>query len=220
MTDEVVKGSDKAMSANTPWLMWSQRIQAIAQTGLTYSQDVFDRDRYKQLQSIASEMISLQTPFDRQDVEHILSLESGYPTPKVDVRAVIFDDIGRLLMAREMSDGGWSMPGGWADIGDSVSEAAVRETYEETGYRVRPIKLLGLLDRNKHPHPPMFWHVYKAFVQCEIVGGRPQTSVETDSIEFFDRDSIPALSTARVTASQIQRMFEHYDHPGLPADLD
>lgn len=208
------------MDTRPQWLKWAHQMQSIAQAGLTYGKDLFDLERYKQLQSLAAEIVSTHTTAAAGDVENILASESGYPTPKVDVRAVVFDDLGRLLFVRETSDGGWALPGGWADIGDSAGEVAVREVYEETGYQVVPIKLLGLLDRQKHPHPPMFWHVYKIFVQCKLVGGHSRTSMETDSIDFFARDHIPTLSTARVTGAQISRMFDHYDNPHLQADFD
>lgn len=208
------------MTPEFTWLRWAQRIQTIAQAGLTYGKDIFDLERYQELQSIAAEIISTHTMIHSSDAAEILAFESGYPTPKVDVRAVVFDSNGQLLLAREISDGGWSLPGGWADPGDSVGEVAVRETYEETGYHVQPTKLLGLLDRNKHPHPPMFWHVYKAFVRCELIGGNAKTSIETDSISFFDRNNIPQLSTTRVTETQISRMFDLYDNPLLPTDFD
>lgn len=208
------------MTDDMQWIRWAHRIQAIAQTGLTYGKDIFDLERYRELQSIASEIISTHTGDASKEIETILSLESGYPTPKVDVRVVVFDNLGRLLFVRETSDGKWSLPGGWADIDESVGEVAIREVYEETGYRVRPIKLLGVLDRNKHPHPPMFWHVYKVFVRSDLIGGSAQTSIETDSIGFFDRHNIPDLSIARVTETQINRMFNHYDNQLLPTDFD
>lgn len=186
---------------NPHWLQWAHRIQSIAQSGLTYGKDVFDLERYAELQRLAAEIVAEHTTSNPGHVADVLSLESGYPTPKVDVRAVVFDTSGKILLAREKSDGKWSLPGGWADIGDSVGEVAVRETFEETGYQVRSTKLLGLLDRNKHPHPPMFWHVYKVFVRCELVGGTAKTSTETDSIGFFARERLPDLSIARVTLS-------------------
>lgn len=199
---------------------WTRRIQAIAQAGLTYGKDAFDLERYKELQSIAAELTAMYTVNTAREIEAIFTLESGYPTPKIDVRAAVFDQGGRVLLVRETSDGRWALPGGWADVGESVSEAAAREVAEETGYHVTPIKLLGLLDREKHPHPPMFWHVYKVFVQCALTSGHPAASLETDAVGFFARDDIPQLSVARVTETQMARMFAHYDDPQLPADFD
>jgi len=165
------RGRRPPITSDSQWVEWARRIQVIAQNGLTYGKDKFDVQRYRELQSLASEIVAKHTMLSSTVVEGVFELEKGYPTPKVDVRAVVFDSAGRLLFARKISDGGGSLPGGWADVGDSVGEVAVRETYEETGYKVRPIKLLGLLDRNNHPHPPMYWHVYKVFVQCELMGG-------------------------------------------------
>ncbi|MFD1675909.1 NUDIX hydrolase [Alicyclobacillus fodiniaquatilis] len=202
------------------WLKWAQQIQSIAQSGLTYGKDVFDLERYTHLQTLAAEMLAAHTEMQKEDIQAILSLESGYPTPKTDIRAVVFDDDRRILMARETSDGRWSLPGGWADIGESVGEIAVREVEEETGYKVKPVKMLAVWDRQKHPHPPMFWHVYKLFIRCERIGGSPKTSIETDAIGFYAEDGLPPLSVDRVTKAQIHRMFQHHDAPHLATDFD
>lgn len=208
------------MAPNPKWLQWAQEIQAIAQAGLTYSKDPYDQERYHQLRQIAIDILSGCTSIPREEVRVALEAEVGYLTPKVDVRAVVFNDHGQVLMVRERAEGLWSLPGGWADVGVSPGEVAVREVFEESGFQVRPLKLLAVLDRAKHPHPPLIWHVYKIFIRCELVSGRPQDSLETNGTGFFDRFSIPPLSASRVTEAQIRRMFEHYDNPALPADFD
>lgn len=202
------------------WLNWARRIQAISQEGMTYGKDAFDLERYGDLRAIAAEIISEHTRVSAQRAADVLSLESGYPTPKVDVRAAVFDASGRILLVKERSDGAWALPGGWADIGESVGEAAAREVYEEAGYEVAPLKLLGVFDRDKHDHPPMFWHVYKVFVRCRLVRGTARTSLETDSVAFFAEPNLPSLSTPRVTSDQIRRMFRHYENTLLPTDFD
>ncbi|MCB0064944.1 MAG: NUDIX domain-containing protein, partial [Caldilineaceae bacterium] len=147
--------------------------------------------------------------------------EEGYATPKVDVRGAVFRG-NKILLVKERSDGCWTLPGGWADIGDSPAVAVERELVEESGYRTRAIKLLALYDRNhpRHAHPPHLHHIYKLFFRCEIIGGTATTSNETDDVRFFDRAEIPPLSLTRIVPSQIARLFAHYDDPTLPTDFD
>jgi len=201
------------------WFRWAQRIQAIAQTGLTYAKDPYDLERYAELRQLAVDIAAAHLPEPRAKVEQAFAVETGYPTPKVDVRAAVFDH-GRLLLVRERSDGLWSLPGGWADVGLSPGEVAVKEVREESGYEVRPGKLLAVWDRSRHTHEPSVQSIYKLVIQCDLLGGHPAISLETSGVGFFDRHAIPPLSTGRVTPEQIKRIFEHYDRPGLPADLD
>jgi ADP-ribose pyrophosphatase YjhB (NUDIX family) len=202
------------------WLQWAKRIQAIAQTGLTYGRDPYDLERYQELQQLAAEIIATcgNQPFEA--VQTVLAVEKGYPTPKVDVRAVVFDAAGRLLLVRETMDGRWSLPGGWADMGETPGEMAVREVCEEAGLQVRPTKLVAVYDKARHQPEPRLTDIYKIFIRCELLGGAPRTSLETDAVGFFGREEIPPLSTGRVNSEQIARMFAHYDQPDLPADFD
>jgi ADP-ribose pyrophosphatase YjhB (NUDIX family) len=149
----------------------------------------------------------------------LLAADAGYATPKVDVRGVVFRG-GKILLVRERSDDLWTLPGGWADVGDSPADAVVREVREESGFETRATKLLALLDRNRHGHPPHVHHIYKVFLRCEVVGGSPATSREIMGVGFFGEDEIPDLSLTRVVPSQIARMFEHLHCPDLPADFD
>jgi len=208
------------LAQNPMWLRWAQEIQSIAQAGLTYSQDPYDQERYVQLRQLVIEILSHHTSVPEATLASAITAEDGYLTPKVDVRAVVFDARGRLLLVRERGEGLWSLPGGWADVGESPGAAAAREVAEESGYHVRPVKVLAVLDRAKHGHPPLIWYVYRLFFRCELVAGEPHDSIETDGAGFFDRESLPALSSSRVTDALIRRMFEHYDHPELPTDFD
>lgn len=208
------------MRHDPQWLRWAQQIQSIAQAGLTYTRDPYDVERYERLRTVAAEILSDHTLASGEAVAGILAAEAGYLTPKVDVRAAVFNDSGELLLVRETTDGCWSLPGGWADVGESPGEVAVREVFEESGYRVRPRKVMAVYDRARHEHPPLIWYVYKLFIQCELTGGAPAVSVETDCVGFFSRFSIPRLSATRVTEAQIRRAFEHHDNPELPTDLD
>ena len=204
---------------HAPWVDWAQRLEAIAQTGLAYTKDPYDLERYQQLRELASTIVSAHTGLPEEAIRADFALQRGYPTPKVDVRAVVFQN-GRILLVRERGLGLWSLPGGWADVGQSLGEVAARETLEETGYRVRPVKLLAVFDKARHPHPPSFDYVYKCFVACQLEGGEASVSHETDAVEFFDATSLPSLDARRVTSSQVARMFEHLADPDLPTDFD
>jgi len=201
------------------WLEFARRMQTIAQAGLAYAKDPFDLERYESLLRLAAEFTAAEGKLDPNAVHEALRAERGYPTPKIDVRAVVPKD-GKLLFVREVTDDRWSLPGGWADIGSSPGEMAVRETREETGYEVRATKLLALLDRAKHEHPPELWYCYKAFIHCELIGGARRPSYETVDVQFFGPDELPELSLNRVTRAQVLRMFEHCRDTSLAADFD
>lgn len=202
------------------WIEWAKRLQAIAQTGLTYADSPYDVERYEAVRQIAAEIAANRSDTELSQVLDVFSRDSGYATPKVDVRGVVFHN-GALLLVRERSEGRWTLPGGWADVGEAPSECVVREVFEESGFQVRVMKLLAVYDRGKHPHDPPFpFHVYKLYFQCEISGGEATRSNETDDVGFFTRDVIPPLSLTRVTPGQIDRMFEHRLHPEWPTDFD
>lgn len=205
---------------NPQWLLWARELQAIGQTGLTYGRDQYDRERYQRLQEIAAEMMAQGAGLsDAKPIVELFRQDAGYATPKVDVRAAVFRD-KRILLVRETEDGGWTLPGGWADVGDSPSAAAVREVGEESGYKVRARKLAAVYDRDRHGHPPIPFHAYKLFFICDLIGGEPAGSYETDAIDFFVEDSLPPLSLTRVTPDEIHHMFEHYRHPEWPTSFD
>ena len=201
------------------WLEWARRLQALAQTGLTYSKDHFDIERYESICALAAEMIAVHAQTDVQTVHTLLASETGHATPKIDVRGVVLRD-DAILLVKERQDGLWTLPGGWADVNESPSEAVVREVLEESGYQTRAVKLLALYDRRKHAHPPHLYHIYKLFFRCELLGGTPAPSLETEAVGFFQEDELPALSIMRVTPAQIARLFEHYRHPNWPTDFD
>ncbi|MCB0307182.1 MAG: NUDIX domain-containing protein, partial [Calditrichaeota bacterium] len=149
----------------------------------------------------------------------ILRREAGYPTPKVDVRGAVFRN-NQILLVRERSDGRWTLPGGWADVNETPAECVVKEVREESGYHTRAVKLLAVWDKSQHSHPEHFFHTYKLFFRCEITGGAPAESLETDGVDFFNEDNLPPLSTDRTTPEQIRRMFVHYRNPDLATEFD
>ncbi len=201
------------------WLEWAQRLQALAQNGLTFANDPFDQERYEAIRDIAAEMMAAQTEMDVDAIKLLMTQETGYQTPKVDSRGAVFRD-GQILLVRERADGRWSLPGGWIDVHESPGEAVVREIQEESGYTTKALKLLAVFDKNKHDHPPTIYHTYKLFFLCELLGGSPTHTIETDGVGFFPEDALPELSVTRVTAGQIARLFEHYRHPDWPTDFD
>jgi ADP-ribose pyrophosphatase YjhB (NUDIX family) len=202
-----------------PWLRWSQRIQAIAQTGLTYARDPFDRERYEELREIALEMASAGLSLPAEEVRVAFAASLGYPTPKVDVRAVVFRG-DELLLVRERRNGRWTFPGGWADAGDTPSLAAERETLEESGYRVRAEKVLAVLDKSRHEHPPSVDYTYKVLIGCRLEGGEPSTSHEIDAVGFFARPALPELDLDRTTPGQVELAFAHLADPSRSTDFD
>ena len=197
---------------NYQWLEWAKRIQALSQNGLTFSKDVFDIERYEELRKISVEIISEYSELEMSKIEDLFTNEIGYQTPKVDVRGVVFKD-EQILMVKEKKDDKWALPGGFCDVGLSPSENVVKEIKEESGYDVMPIRLLAVLDKNKHPHPPDPYHYYKIFILCEIIGGKATVGIETSSIQFFSENNLPKLSTSRITESQIHSLFEFLRMP-------
>jgi len=201
------------------WLDWTKRLQAIAQTGLSYANDVYDVERYEALRDIVAEVIAGYADADLREIHGLLTGEAGHATPKVAVQGVVFQD-DRLLLVRQRDEGAWSLPGGWVDVGESPGEAAVREVHEESGFRTEARKLLAVYDRDRHGHTPLPFHVYTLLFSCELIGGEATPSVETDAVDFFAEDALPGLSAGRVTAKQIARLFEHHCHPGWPTEFD
>jgi ADP-ribose pyrophosphatase YjhB (NUDIX family) len=201
------------------WLGWIQQLQALAHNGLTYAENPYDIERYEKLRDLAVEMAAAQTDTDPQVIQNLFAGEKGYTTPKIDVRGVVFRS-DTILLVQEKTDGLWSLPGGWADIGNAPSEAVEREIREESGYEARAVKLLAVYDRNRHAHDPYPFHAYKLFFLCDLIGGEARLSHETAGVGFFAADAMPSLSTTRVTARQIARFFVHRQNPDLPTDFD
>ncbi|MBN1878353.1 MAG: NUDIX hydrolase [Anaerolineae bacterium] len=202
------------------WLIWTRALRALAQAGLTYNENPYDRERYEAIRDIAAEMAAAGADVDLPQVRDLFTGQTGYETPKVDVRGVVFQD-DKLLLVQELSDGGrWTLPGGWADINEPPSTAVEREVWEESGYQTHATKLLLLYDRSLHGHPPHPFHIYKLFFLCELMGGAPTDSHETSGAAFFAEDAIPDLSISRTTPEEISRLFEHHRHPEWATEFD
>ena len=181
--------------------------------------NAFDIERYKYLREIAAEIIASHANIELTEVLDLFTQETGYATPKVDVRGAVFQE-NKILLVKERSDGCWTLPGGWADIGESPSESVVKEILEESGYHTRATKLLAVYDRDKQGHPPHPNYIYKLFFQCELIGGDARSSIETEDVGFFAEDNIPQLSLGRILPNQITKLFEHYRNRDLAPDFD
>jgi ADP-ribose pyrophosphatase YjhB (NUDIX family) len=203
------------------WLGWARRIQAIAQSGRMYALNEFQTERYDRLSALAAEILAAHTGENPQDFQLTFLAQNGYATPKVDVRAAVFDGRGRLLLVEERSDHTWSMPGGWADVGDVPSGAAERETLEEAGFRVRARQVVGVYDANRVPAAMHLYHAFKLVFLCELVNGEGRASSETSAVQFFARDAVPVGSLGnRTTARQIDDAFAAQADPARPTQFD
>lgn len=198
------------------------KLSALAQDGLTYGADEYDLDRYRQLSQLAAELFSAVSGRPAEELAVELGRDSGYATPKIDVRGAIFDDHERVLLMREKIDGRWSLPGGWADPGDTPSAAVTREILEETGYHSSAVKLIACWDRELQGHPPPLpVHVYKLFFLCRRDGAvQPPAALETLEVGWFGLGALPPLSLGRVNHRQLDRALAHHRDPALPTEFD
>ncbi len=204
------------------WLVWAREIQAIAQTGLAYGPNQYDGERYEALQTLAARIAAAHTAEPVERLEQLFTAQTGYATPKTDVRGAAFDAQGHLLMVREKADADrWTLPGGWADVNLTAAENVVKEVREESGLQTRVRKLAAVWDRNRQGHRTDFFSCYKLFFICDVTGGEARPGPETTGIGWFARDALPGdLSQSRVLPQQLDRMFEHAADPLLPADFD
>jgi ADP-ribose pyrophosphatase YjhB (NUDIX family) len=210
----------KITNSNIPrWLEWSREIQALAQTGLHYAPDDYHRDRYRRLIDIAAEIAAQHSGLPKEDLVDMFTTARGYATPKVSVRGAVFRG-GKILLVRERLDGGWCMPGGWADVGDSPSAMVEREVLEESGLRVRAARLAGVYDKNNEPEQREVLHLYDLVFLCDDLGGEPGPSNETSDARFFDLGEIPPLSSGRTSLRHIQDAVARRDDPSLQTAFD
>ena len=204
------------------WLTWAREIQAIAQTGLAFSKDPYDVDRFTALRRLSVRIMAEHTDAAPLRIEGLFDAETGYATPKVGVRGAVFDASGRILMVGEIVDENrWTLPGGWADVNQTPAQSVVREVFEESGYHVRAVKLAAVWDRSRQAQPPTAFSVVRMFFICALEGGTPTTSLETSEVGWFAEEDVPAdLSVRRTLPHHINRMFAHWREPGLATEFD
>ena len=201
------------------WLLMGRELRAIAQTGLTFAKDPFDRQRYERIRELAASLIAAAAQLPEAELLELFRHDAGYATPKVDVRGAAFRD-GRILLVREIGDGKWTLPGGWADVNQTPAQCVVREVAEESGFTARAVKLAAVYDYQKRNAPHHIDSIYKLFFLCELTGGSARASDETSEVDFFARHELPPLSPGRTNPQQIELMFRHAEDPGLAADFD
>lgn len=198
------------MKNQNEMLQLVKQLQALAETGLHFSENDFDLDRYQVMEEISLRMLSLVTGLPAETIELSTPERNGYRTPKVDVRAVIFNDRDEILMVKERVDSRWSLPGGWCDVGYTPTETAEKEAFEEAGIQVKVSRLLAVFDKKCHDHPEDLFYAYKIFLECEAENFEISTGMETLDVGFFKQDELPELSTPRNTAGQIHKMFDFH----------
>lgn len=205
---------------NQQLLEIGKKIKAISETGLIYQKDPYDVERYEELKQLGIEILSLTINEPIESINSILPQAKQYPTPNVDVRAVVLNDAKEILLVKEVVDGKWSLPGGWADIGYTPAEVAVKETREESGYEVSAHRLLAVMDKRKHPHPPDVHYVHKIYLECRIIGSAFEAGHETQDVQFWNIGALPDLSLPRNTEGQLQILHDLCLHPDKPAYFD
>jgi len=201
------------------WLEWAREIQQLSQTGLAFAVTDYEKQRYKRLTEITTEIVEHHTLLEKEAVEKVMMKQPGYATPKIDVRAAVIKD-DMILLVQEISDERWAMPGGWADVGDIPSEVAIRETKEESGYDVKPIKVIGVFDANRLGGQLEFFHAFKIVFLCELLGGEAASSDETMDVSFFSFDYLPPLSLNRTSDKHIKDILAHLEDPQRSTSFD
>ena len=205
---------------NSPqWLEWAREIQALSQTGLTFTQNEYERERYRRLSEIAAEIVAGHTGLSKEGVQKDFLSQPGYATPKIDVRGAVVRE-NKILLVQERTDQCWAMPGGWADVGDLPSEMVAREVFEESGMRVVAKKVIGVYDANRGGRPMEFYHAFKIIFFCEITGGELRPSNETLAAEFFDFEKLPPLSLNRTNERHLAEVLAHVRDPNRAAAFD
>lgn len=201
------------------WLKWAIEIQSLAQSGLAYTNNVYDIERYEKLREISAEMIAEKSNLNLEKVKDLFCNETGYQTPKIDTRAVIFKD-NKILLTHE-NNGTWALPGGWCDVLESVESNTIKEAKEETGLDVKAIKVIAIQDRNKHNTPVYAYGVCKVFILCEVIGGKFEENIETTEIKYFSLEDLPQnLAEEKINREQIEMCFEAYNNKEWETQFD
>jgi len=220
-----MSGSDNKLPSSELDLV--RRILALARTGLHFSgpqyrsdeNREFERERYDEIVQLASQWLANHSNAPIGELLASWTADDGYVTPKVDVRGAVFRE-NRVLLVRERSDGKWTLPGGWGDVNETPQQGVEKEIQQESGFTAKAIKLAAVYDRRTRNVPPSIFYIWKLFFICELTGGEPRVSNETDAVDFFPLDSLPPLSTGRVVQWQIERMYAHHRNPSLPTEFE
>ncbi|WP_019877830.1 NUDIX hydrolase N-terminal domain-containing protein [Sporichthya polymorpha] len=211
---EVPEDLPPGVPAGSPWLAWARKLDAMARIGSTFASNPYETRRYTELAAISKAMLAELWARPEVELPEMYHPTEGYVTPKVDVRAAVFDEENRLLLVREVADGRWSLPGGWADVGDSPASSAEREVREESGFHCRLTHLIGVFDAHDPGSP---FSAYKIVFGGDVIGGEAGGDHETDGVGFYTRDQLPPLSHRRTPDRVIEAIFAHRADPTLPA---
>ena len=203
------------------WLHWAKKLQAIASTGLHFGSSEYDKERYAEVGDIAQQMLAALAAVPLARIQDLVpDFADGYATPKIDVRGAVFDG-QQILLVREKTDGRWTLPGGYADVGLSAAENVEKEISEEANLNVRARALYAIRHKAKHGYRPDTRDFYKFFFLCERLDDEhPRAGAETLEAAFFHKDKLPELSTGRVIATDIHAAFSHRDDPHLHTVFD
>ncbi len=196
------------MDKNELWLQWAVELQSLAQAGLTYGKDVYDKERYERIREISAEILSHMSDIPTETVKTLFCNETGYQTPKIDTRAAIFKE-NKILLVHE-NNGTWSLPGGWCDVNVSVKENTIKEVKEEAGLDVETERIIAVQDREKHNLPIYAYRICKIFILCSVTGGHFEENIETIGYDYFPEDNLPQLATEKNNEEQIRMCFEAY----------
>jgi ADP-ribose pyrophosphatase YjhB (NUDIX family) len=190
-----------------------RRLYDICQTGLHYTDGVYDRERYEEQKFLLETLIAQCTGKEAPFVANYFQGQEGYQTPKSDARGIVFNPEGKLLLIRDVDDGLWCPPGGWCDTSLSMKENAVKEVYEESGLRVKAGKLIALIDKYHDPEsPPEPFQVYRGLVHCTTEDYTLNPGHEAYEAGWFAKNEMPPLSLLRCTPKQWQIIFDYYEH--------
>ena len=201
------------------WLKWAMEIQSLAQSGLAYTDNVYDIERYERLREISAEMLAEKTDLSIEKAKDLFCNETGYQTPKIDTRAAIFKD-NKILLTHE-NNGTWSLPGGWCDVLESVGSNTIKEVKEETGLDIEATKVIAIQDRNKHNKPIYAHSVCKIFILCNVIGGKFVPNIETTEIKYFSLDEIPKnLAEEKTNREQVEMCFKAYKNANWQTQFD
>lgn len=206
------------MKKNEKWLEWAIELQSLAQAGLTYGKDVYDRERYERIRDISAEILSYKTDISVEKVKNLFCNEVGYQTPKLDTRAAVFEH-EKILLVKE-NNGKWSLPGGWVDVNLSVKENTVKEVKEESGLDVTADRIIAIQDRDRHNLPAYAYGVCKIFVLCSVLGGEFEKNIETTEFRYFNKAELPELATEKNTKEQIDMCFNAYYNKDWIVEFD
>lgn len=205
-------GTRQCGDAETRWLDWAKELQFIAQAGLTYSHDPFDLERFERIREISAEIMAARSRLSLDEVKGLFCNETGFQTPKLDTRGVVFRD-GKILLVKE-KDGGWSLPGGWMDVNQTIRSNTEKEVREEAGLEVEAERIIALLDRNRYNTPVYAYNICKVFVLCRVKGGEFKANTETVASGYFSLDELPPLSNDKTTRAQVELCFRAVANDG------